>query len=88
MEVMVAVQSGTLLHAPRVQLKKRVSARRGGDYNEVPQAIQKTSRPSPSNFVTPLACKLLSEQDFGFRKANVLRMPCVCEPPPERQGPK
>jgi hypothetical protein len=35
------VQSGTLLHALRVQLKRRVSARRGGDYNEVPQAIQK-----------------------------------------------
>ena len=42
MEVMVAVQSGTL--ALRVQLKRRVSARRGGDYNEVPQAIQKKSR--------------------------------------------
>ena len=39
MEVMVAVQSGTLLHALRVQLKRRVSARRGGDYNEVPQAF-------------------------------------------------
>jgi len=46
MEVMVAVQSGTLLHALGVQLKRRVSARRGGDYNEVPQAIQKKSRPS------------------------------------------
>ena len=32
MEVMVAVHSGTLLHALRVQLKRRVSARRGGDY--------------------------------------------------------
>jgi hypothetical protein len=37
MEVMVAVQSGTLLRALGVQLKRRVSARRGGDYNEVPQ---------------------------------------------------
>ena len=46
MEVMVAVQSGTLLHALRVQLKRRVSARRGGDYNELPKAIQKKSRPS------------------------------------------
>jgi hypothetical protein len=36
MEVMVAAQSGALLHALRVQLKRRVSARRGGDYNEVP----------------------------------------------------
>ena len=44
MEVMVAVQSGTLLYALRVPLKRRVSARRGGDYNEVPQAIQKESR--------------------------------------------
>ena len=72
MEVMVAVQSGTLLHALRVQLKRRVSARRRGDYNEVPQAIQKKSRPSPSYCVTPFACKLLSEQSFGFRKASVV----------------
>ena len=72
MEVMVAVQSGTLLYALRVLLKRRVSARRGGDYNGVPQAIQKKSRPSPSNCVTPFACKLLSEQGFGFRKANVV----------------
>jgi len=72
MEVMEAVESGTLLHALRVQLKRRVSARRGGDYNEVLQAIQKKSRPSPRNCVTPFACKLLSEQGFGFRKANVV----------------
>jgi len=39
MEVMVAVQSGTLLHALRVPLKRRVSARRGGDYNEVPSVF-------------------------------------------------
>ena len=45
MEVMVAVQSGTLLHALRVPLKRRVSARRGGDDNEVPQAIQSLSDP-------------------------------------------
>jgi len=44
MEVMAAVQSGTLLRALGVQLKRRVSARRGGDVNEVPQAIQKKSR--------------------------------------------
>jgi len=73
MEVMVAVQSGTL--ALRVQLKRRVSARRGGDYNEVPQAIQKKSRPSPSNCVTPFACKLLSEQGFGFWEAYILPTP-------------
>jgi len=72
MEVMVAVQSGTLLHVLRVQLKRRVSARRGGDYNEVHQANQKKSRPSPSNCVTPFVCKLLSEQGLGFRKANVI----------------
>ena len=70
MEVMVAVQSGTLLRALRVQLKKRVLARGGREYNEVPQATQKKSRPSPSNCVGPPACKLLSEQGFGFRKAN------------------
>jgi hypothetical protein len=39
MEVMVAVQSGTLLHSLRVPLKRRVSARRGGDYNEVPSVF-------------------------------------------------
>ena len=55
-----------------MQLKRRVSVRRGGDYNEVPQATQKESRPSPSNCVTPSACKLLSEQGCGFRKANVI----------------
>ena len=72
MEVMVAVQSGTLLRALRVQLKKRVLARGGREYNEVPQATQKKSRPSPSNCVGPPACKLLSEQGFGFRNANVV----------------
>jgi len=35
MEVIVAVQSGALLRALRVQLKRIVPARRGGDYNEV-----------------------------------------------------
>ena len=35
MGVMVAVQNGTLPSALRVLLKRRVSARRGGDYNEV-----------------------------------------------------
>jgi hypothetical protein len=39
MEVMVAVQSGTLPHALRVQLKRRVSARRGGDFNELRDPI-------------------------------------------------
>jgi len=37
---MIAVQSGTLLRALGVQLKRRVSVRRGGDCNEVPHAIQ------------------------------------------------
>ena len=76
MEVMVAVQSGTLLIALRVQLKRRVSARRGGDYNEVPQATQKKSRPSPSNCVIPFACKLRPEQGFRFQKASLAG--CVC----------
>jgi hypothetical protein len=43
MEMMVAAQSETPLRALRVQLNRRDSARRGGDYNEVPQAIQKKS---------------------------------------------
>jgi len=72
MEVMVAVQCGSLLRALRVQLKRRVSARRGGDYNEVYQPIQKKSRPSPSNCVTPFACKLLHEQGYGLRKSNAV----------------
>ena len=73
MEVMVAVQSGTFRRALRVQLKRRVSARRGGDYNEVLQEIQKKSRPSPSSYMAPFACKLLSEREgFSFRKANVV----------------
>jgi hypothetical protein len=42
MEVMVAVQSGTLLHALRVQLKRRVSARRGGGYNELERELIQT----------------------------------------------
>jgi arginine repressor len=65
MEVMIAVQSGTLLRALSVLLKRRVSARRGGGYYEVPQATQKKSRSSPSNYVTPFAYKLLSKQGFG-----------------------
>jgi hypothetical protein len=47
MEVMEAVQSGTLFRALRVLLKRtqkrRAPARRGGDYNEVHQAFQKKS---------------------------------------------
>jgi hypothetical protein len=51
MEMKIAVQSGTLIRALRVQLKRKFSARRGGDYHEVSQAIQKKSRPLPSNCV-------------------------------------
>jgi hypothetical protein len=43
------------------------------DYNEVSQAIQKKSRPSPGNFVTPFEGKLRPEHGFGFRKAAVVR---------------
>ena len=67
--------SGPKWHAPRalrMQLKRRASACRGGDYHETSLAIQKKSRPSPSNCVTPFSCKLLPEQGFGFRKANVV----------------
>ena len=35
----IAVQSGTLIRALRVQLKRKFSARRGGDYHEVSQAF-------------------------------------------------
>jgi hypothetical protein len=44
MEVMVAVQIGTLLRALRVQLKRRVSARSRGDYNDFFE-LQKTPVP-------------------------------------------
>jgi len=64
MEVMAAAQGGTHLRALRVQLKRRLYARKGEDYNEVPQAIQKKSRPSPSNFVTPFACMVLFVDSF------------------------
>jgi hypothetical protein len=67
---MEAVQNGTLLRALRVQLKRRVPARRGGVYNKVSQAIRKLSRPAPNDCVTPFECELLSER---FRKANALR---------------
>jgi hypothetical protein len=60
MEVMVAVQSGTLLRALRVRLKRRVSARRGEDYSEVPQTIQKKSRLFPSNSVAPFYSRLIA----------------------------
>ena len=66
MEVLLAVQSGTPLRALRVQLNRRVSARRGEDYNEVPQATQEKSRPSPSNCMALFVCNLLPEQGFGF----------------------
>jgi hypothetical protein len=39
MEVMSAVQNGALLCALVVLLKRRVSAHRGGDYEEVSLAI-------------------------------------------------
>jgi hypothetical protein len=65
MEVLLAVQSGTPLRALRVQLNRRVSARRGEDYNEVPQAIQKESFPPTSDCVTPFAYKLLPEQGLA-----------------------
>jgi len=47
MEVVVAVQSGTLLRVLRVQLKKRVSARRGWDYNEAPRPSGYPEEESP-----------------------------------------
>jgi len=44
---MIAVQSGMLLRALRVLLKRGVSARRGGDHYKVSQAIQE---PIPERF--------------------------------------
>jgi len=56
MEVVVAVQSGTLLHALRVQLKRRVSARRGGDYNEQrsPSGDPEEESPIPEQLRDPI----------------------------------
>jgi len=39
MEVMVAVQSSTLLHALRFQLKRRVSDRRGGEQGTATKSL-------------------------------------------------
>jgi len=62
--------SGPKWHAPpcsECAAQERVFCpRRGGDYNEAPQALQKKSRPSPSEYVTPFECEPLSEQGFGF----------------------
>jgi hypothetical protein len=68
MEVIVRIESGTLLRALRVLLKiskekeEFPPAEEGTtDYSEVSQcsrAIQKKSRLSPRNFVTPFASKL------------------------------
>ena len=44
MEVMTAAKSGSLLCALRVLPRRKVSACRGRDYNEVSQAIKKESR--------------------------------------------
>jgi hypothetical protein len=69
--LMMEVQSGTPLHALRVLLKGRDSARRRGDYYEVLSlpGYQEEEPPIPvtSNykFVTPFACKLLPEQGIG-----------------------
>jgi len=67
--------SGLKWHAPpcsesAAQKKSFRPQRRG--IQRSPQAIQEKSRPSPSNCVTPSACKLLSERGFGFRIANVV----------------
>jgi hypothetical protein len=67
MKLVIAVQSGKLLRALEVLLKKKeegVSALKGGCYTgyyETSQVIQKGSRLSPSNRVTPFAYKLLPE---------------------------
>ena len=44
MEVMIAVQSGTLLHGRRELPKSGVFARRGGDYYEVSRRSLRRSR--------------------------------------------
>jgi hypothetical protein len=59
MEVMAAVQSGTLLRALRVQLKRRVSARRGGDYNEV-----------TAYFIVPLSQTQTQVNPHGIKAIN------------------
>ena len=64
MEVMVAVQSGTLLHALRVQLKRGVSARIGGDYNEVSHFSLRVILHTISHFRLPIEF-LLYDNSLG-----------------------
>jgi hypothetical protein len=67
MEVVVAALNGTPLRALRVLLKRRVSARKGGNYDEVSWAIQKKSRPSPSNSMVDGSVSDVSPRiKFGF----------------------
>jgi len=61
---MVAVQSDTLLHALRVQLKRKVSARRGGDYN-------------PSIFLVMLYKKRAGVLKFSYPSMNELELELI-----------
>jgi len=71
MEVVIAVQSGELVHALRIMQRRRVPTPRGGGHDEIPQAVQKKSRPPSSDRMAPFASELLLEHGFGLRKANV-----------------
>jgi len=72
MAVMIAAQSGTLLRALRVLLKRGVSVcRRGGALRSLSDDQEEES-PTPEQCVTPFACKLLPEKGFGFRTSDVI----------------
>ena len=64
----IKLRSRGLYRVPEVRDEKikrwKCSSKEEGDPEE--------ESPSPSNCVTPFACKLLSEQGFGFRKADVV----------------
>jgi len=72
MEVVIAVQSGLLVHALRIMQRRRVPTHRGGGHGEIPQAVLKKSRPPSSDRMALFASELFLEHGFGFRKANVL----------------
>ena len=72
MEVVIEVQSGSLVHALRIMQRRRVPTHRSMGNDEIPQAVQKKSRPPFSDRMAPFVSELLLEHCFGFRKANVL----------------
>ena len=68
MEMIVAAQNDTLLRALRVSLKRRVPARRGGDYNEAPPCRPMNGARTRS--LWPYSLSLLSIGPLGLSGSN------------------